>query len=261
MKKNVWIITLVLSIAGVSAYGINRIENESQNTFQGCQLNDSSKVKINDVLKKATLTDFHYDVDNRFATSITKTELFKAKNLFEIFPKHATTNIKDLYNSKVGILTPEGEITELGTNQIMTNAQLSLLQKVDYSTDFFIFGNYKTEAGEENYIVYYMTVVPETEASYEMGNDALLYYLKEKSKEVIKEARKERLEAGKVRFSINTKGLVESVVLDATSGYSAIDSKMIELIKAMPGKWSPAKDAKGNLVNQEFVFSFGIIGC
>ena len=42
-----------------------------------------------------------------------------------------------------------------------------------------------------------------------------------------------------------------------TTGYPSIDEKFIELIKNIPGKWIPAENAKGEKMEQEFVFTFG----
>ena len=51
------------------------------------------------------------------------------------------------------------------------------------------------------------------------------------------------------------------VELEESSGYPAIDKTMIELLTNAPGKWKPAKNAKGEKVDQQLVFSFGEVGC
>ena len=60
---------------------------------------------------------------------------------------------------------------------------------------------------------------------------------------------------------ITTDGTVSDVILESTSGYDSIDDKMIELIKSMPGKWNAATDSQGEKVEQELVYSFGLVGC
>lgn len=261
MKKNVWIITLIISVIGLTAFGINKAQSESIEDVSTCHLPQKKSINIDKLMKRVILTDFHYEVANRFATSISKEQLHQATNLFDIFPKHATEGIEDLYFTKVGLLNASGEINESGSNQEMTKAQIALLRQADYSSDFYIHGNYKEASGKENYIVYYMTVVPETEATYEMGIDALVYYLKENSKQAIEGVKKEKLKPGKIRFTVDTTGKVNDVRLDDSSGYDRIDERMQELVKTIPGKWNPAIDLNGNKVNQVFVFSFGLVGC
>jgi len=36
---------------------------------------------------------------------------------------------------------------------------------------------------------------------------------------------------------------------------------MIKLIKNLPGDWKPAENYKGELMDQELVVSFGLMGC
>ena len=86
-------------------------------------------------------------------------------------------------------------------------------------------------------------------------------YLEENSKDAIKNVKRNKLKPGKVRFIVTQNGAIENVRLESTSGYTAIDKKMLELIKLAPKEWSPARNSKGDKINQELVFSFGIIGC
>lgn len=259
-------ITLGVTVIGLSTFAITQLKVQQTQTSKNTkEVECKAAQPMNDVLYAITdiekQVDFYYDIDVRFATSITKEKLNASKNMFEIFPAHATEGIKELYNTKVGVFTSKGEVIIEGKNEVLTESQINLLKMATYSSDFYIHGNFKNDFGTEDYIVYYMTVVPDIEAEYEMGKDALLYYLKENSKEIIKEVKKEKLQPGKIRFIVDSTGHIKSAKLDATSGYDDIDTKMLELIKKSPGKWNPAKDAKGNYIEQELVYSFGIVGC
>jgi hypothetical protein len=42
-----------------------------------------------------------------------------------------------------------------------------------------------------------------------------------------------------------------------TTGYPSLDKKLMTLIKNIPGKWTPAENIKGEIMEQELVFTFG----
>lgn len=49
--------------------------------------------------------------------------------------------------------------------------------------------------------------------------------------------------------------------MTSSSGYAALDERVIQLVNTLPGNWEPATNAAGEKVEQEFVFSFGTVGC
>ena len=107
----------------------------------------------------------------------------------------------------------------------------------------------------------YLAVVPEKQAEYEGGKDALMEYLEENSKEARASIQMDELQPFKLFFTVTKKGTIENVKLDGTSGYLSINNTMIELITKAPGKWKPAENSKGEKVDQELVVSFGLMGC
>jgi len=119
------------------------------------------------------------------------------------------------------------------------------------------------ETGEiySNYSTPYLTIVPEIQAEYLDGQETLINYLKKNSKSAIKTVTKNKLNAGKLYFTVNKTGTISKVDLTASSGYPEIDELMIELIINAPGQWKPAKNTNGENVDQKLVFSFGIMGC
>ncbi|WP_299531688.1 hypothetical protein [Ulvibacterium sp.] len=99
------------------------------------------------------------------------------------------------------------------------------------------------------------------EAAYEGGMEALMKYLEENSTEARAGQEMDKLQPFKLVFTVTKKGTVENVKLDGTSGYFAIDYKMIDLILKAPGKWEPAENSKGEKVDQEQVVPLGPTGC
>ena len=112
-----------------------------------------------------------------------------------------------------------------------------------------------------NYLTYFITVVPEKEAEFVYGQDALLNYLKEKSKEKTLIIQKDQLRPGQFRFTVTKDGEVANVRLNSSSGYPSVDTTLMELISSLKGKWNPATNAKGEAVDQELIFFFGMEGC
>lgn len=255
MKKNVLIAFLTLTTISVVAFGF---KTQVESTLVQCEAAPSSKTKTN--------PDFVYQIESRFMTTITKEKLQQASSIVDVFPKDVTAGINAFKNTKISLL-PEGtKNTKNGTGKLLSDHQKDLLKSVNYSTDFFIRADYGNKDQNPNqleneYLIYYITVVPETQAEYKNGHWALIDYLKQNSQKESYLAKSDELKPGKVRFTVTLKGTVSNVILDSTSGFQSIDNTMLKLIKNIPGRWHPASNNKGEAVTQEFVFFFGIAGC
>jgi hypothetical protein len=148
----------------------------------------------------------------------------------------------------------------------MNEAQLKMLKSFDYSTNIKIRADFleKNEISgklEYSYTTPHLTVVPEKQALYIDGKDALMKFLREESKTSRADVVPENLQPANLLFTVTKKGTIENVRLDRTSNYEMVDKKMIELITTAPGKWQAAENAKGEKVDQELVVSFGLMGC
>jgi hypothetical protein len=158
------------------------------------------------------------------------------------------------------------DMRETGYSGMLTFDQINLLQSFDYSTNFLIRADFQemnavSGALENNYASPHLTMVPEKQAVYANGKDALLEYLSKNNKENTANLNIDKLRPAKLYFTVSKKGAISNVRLDRTSGYSNIDNTMIELINKAPGMWVPAEDSNGQKVDQELVISFGMIGC
>ena len=210
--------------------------------------------------------DLLYKVESRFIHTITKEDLFRARSITDIVPKTATESVESYESVRVAVLDEEGETSKTGNSSTLSEAQLKLLRSTDYSTDFYIRANYQRKNAitgklEKEYLVYYMTIVPEKQAEFGDGIEAVINYLKENSKEETAIIEQDQLRPGQVSFTVTKEGDIAKVKLNATSGYTSVDETLVELITSMPGKWKPATNAKGEKVDQEFVFFFGVEGC
>lgn len=272
MKKIILIVCSVLAFFSLTAFGYM---NWSNNIIDHKVLShpDSYQNKTNNpehsfanLINKYAKPDFFYDIDSRFLKTITKSELQNAKSIHDIFSSDETKGIESFRDVNISILPRDAEKFAKGDGNQLNSTQLELLQSTEYSNDICIEAfckrqNSETWITEEYCFVYYITIVPEKEAEFKDGQQALIKYLKENSKEEAASVNRDRLEPGKVRFVVTKNGKIGPVALESTSGYDAIDDKMLKLIMNLPGEWMPATNSKGKKVDQEFIYSFGIVGC
>ncbi len=242
MKKSILIFCTVLTTFSLMAFGYINWSNNKQVDL-----------------------DLVYNVDSRFMATITKEDLHKATSVLDIVPKEAEGWWKVSFQTvTVAVLQDDDEIREIGDDKELNAAQIKLLQSTDYSTNFYIKARGKDkhpETGKIEDYVYYITIIPEKEAEYKSGHDALIAYLKESSKEKTAIISEDKLQPGKVHFTITKNGAITNVKLTETSGYPSVDEELIKIIANMPEKWEPAENSKGEKVDQEFVFFFGRQGC
>ncbi|NNF21815.1 MAG: energy transducer TonB, partial [Saprospiraceae bacterium] len=148
-----------------------------------------------------------------------------------------------------------------------TQEQLDLVAKAEYSDHLrfsAIFNRTTVETGkmEENVLISQsMSLVPDVQASYKGGFDALLNYLKKASKDHVKHVKRDNVGRCRIFFTVTEKGFVRDAKMIESSNYLDVDKAMIRIVKDMPRKWKPARDENGVKVEQEFVFTFGRAGC
>ena len=208
--------------------------------------------------------DLGINIDSRFDATISKSDLHKASSIVDIVPKKADWENISFQSVLVSVLQGDDEIHESGELKELNQSQLGLLRSTEYSTDFYIKARGKEihqSTGRIEDYVYYLTIIPEIEASYSKGNDQLINYLEENIKAHTSTIDQIELKSGRVRFTVNKSGSVENVLLDATSGYKKIDDLLMELIGDTPGEWIPASDLDGSKVDQELVLFYGRQGC
>lgn len=269
MKKNILILSALITTFSLMAFSFMNW-GAKEVKLEPLSCNKMARVDY-DFVNYSYLQikpDFVYKVDNRFMTTISKEKLDKATSIIDILPKEETQTKEGYKNVRVALVGKNDKATTeiMGDNERLNPAQIELLQSTDCTSNIRITSNCKQKNPYtnklENYsLVYYITIVPSKEAEFKEGHEALLKYLKENSKEKITIVKKEQLQPGRVKFTINREGLIANVKLESTSGYPSIDEVFVGLIKNMPQKWNPAQNAQGEKVDQELVFFFGIEGC
>ena len=251
MKKSTIIISLALITMSLSAYAIINWKNENEKETE-------------ETVVAGVSPNFLYQIDSRFRATVTKERIRTAVSVVDIIPEEAKWENHPIRSMEVTVIREWTEEKEMGKSLVLNPAQLQILESINYSEGLKFYANckHKDTGEEENYdLAYFLTVVPEKEAEYEEGKDAIISYLSQSSMDVIAKVEESKLQPGMINFTINTEGEISNVKLLSTSGYLEIDEKMIQLIKEIPGSWTPAENAKGEKVMQDLVFSYGKIGC
>ena len=268
MNKRILFFSAVLLSISLSAFSyINWKVNSLGEAQVSC--NESYTDNSNMVYTVDPEPELIYKVGNRFIHIVTKETIDQAKSIFQILPEYAREKTRQRIASyksvRVGV-DYFNDIFETGKNEHLTKAQRQLIHSVDYTGHVIvqikslrenpICGNNKDDE-----IQYFMSVVPENQAKYLDGDEALISYLKENSKAIVSDIERDKVQPGKFDFIVTKEGKIDAVKLNYTSGYSSVDKVLIDLVKNIPGNWEPATNAKGEKVDQGLVFFFGDIGC
>lgn len=265
MKKRIVIISLiliVLSIVTISAVNSNKTVPLTKETIAE---NTPEMKKI----KERLISDFIYEIAPRF-TPIKKSDLDTIRSFNDIIGDKHAQRILSYQSVDIMLMINDmpSKIRIEGNDHQFNDTQLEFLKSLDYSTNLVIWADYteknkETGAIEVAHWTPYLTIVPEQQAQYPHGMEALKEFLIENSYEERKKAdvNPKTSQPAKIYFTVTKEGRVDSIRLDRTSNYPLVDNRLMELIKLAPGQWQPAKNEQGEAVDQEYVISFGTMGC
>ena len=264
MNKKTIFFSIALIILSLLAYGlIGRNDSEKEQLETAMNTSVVSAKKIEKKIDDTPNLDFVYDIGPRFNT-IKRDDLVNAKSFSDFIGKEHSDRIESYQSLSVILLedSNQTDVKKTTNSGVFSADQIKFLRSLDYSTNIMIWADYTEKVkgtGEliESYWTPYLTIVPNKQAVYENGKDALLNYLKEETTIV----QKDKLKSAKLYFTITKNGTISNVKIVRTSGHQSIDNMMIELMHKIPGKWQAAENSKGEKVDQELVISFGSKGC
>jgi hypothetical protein len=211
--------------------------------------------------------NFYYGISTRFM-GISKKEIKNAKSFEDFMINPEYDRINEIHSLNL-IFVVDDELTDkqtLHSGNNISDKQRQTLLEAPLSTNFVLKAHCtrkkrNVEGVEKTNYTPYRTIVPETQASYEGGFDQLLSYFKDNSQSFVQGVDRNKLTPAKIYFTVNASGLIENIKFSNTTSYPEIDKGMLELVKNMPLKWTPAMDENGNKVSQELVYSFAVEGC
>lgn len=260
MKRNIIILSTVLAIVSLLFFSFknwNTIHIDKSTSSNNSTLAFDQNIRKN-------IPDLYYGVDTRFA-AIKKSDIDKATTIYDFLNEGEKQQIVEINSVKIVKIKDNrlSNFSEYGNNEQLTEAQKKLIRSTKYFNHFTVRTEFKgknKETGklEDRFFGPHITVVPNQQATYINGKDALLKYLKDNSIDDMTIIEGDKLGALKISFIITKKGKIANVKHDAmTTGYPSIDEKLMELIKNIPGEWTPAETSLGEKIDYEFVFTFG----
>ncbi|NNL31707.1 MAG: energy transducer TonB [Flavobacteriaceae bacterium] len=270
MKKQILIFSTVLIAVSLTAIAlINKIDFSSEPLETSMNTETIvSEEEPEDVQNVKVFSDFIYDIGSRFYT-MTKSDIDNLRAFGDIIGEEHSNRIVSYDILKVSLFENDEATNtiEIKNTDEFNPAQLELLQSLGYSANLLIWAEYQIYANvtsgelKEEHWTPYITIVPEKQAEYTDGKEALMIFLRESSKESRRDVDPNDFRPAKLYFTVTKNGTIENVSLDRSSNFPEVDAKMIELISKTPGQWIPAENSKGEKVDQEFVVSFGLLGC
>ena len=260
MKKTIIISCIVLAIFSFLALTFSNKNKRVSGTLETASIEISTKAEET---KKQNSPDFIYDIGTRFSP-IKKGDITNATSINSIFSQDELHKMEFVKSVEFIIVKNDKRTDKSGTGNSasFTDEQINFLKSLDYSTNFVMEVDYhvKGDLIERTSTPHY-TIVPDTQAQYIYGKDALIKYFIENTKEETANIPEDKLQPAKLYFTVSKNGTVSNATLDRSSGYPNIDELMTELITRTPGGWIPALNLKGETVDQELVVSFGLMGC
>jgi len=272
MKTRVMIVSILIAAIGFTAFGfLNK-----QQAVKGANLDiketplkeaKAEVVDFSEVKKPTENPNLSYVVRGRYSRPITIEKIQKAKLVSDLIEGCPNNWITAYISVEISSSCKKIKVNVVSLNDVLNTEQKNMLNSADVGTDIIITVKYNskntiTNALEKNEMNVSLTVIPEIEATYIGGYKNMIAYLKEKSNAKITTLSTKQIQFASINFTVNKKGETENVMLVKTSGITAVDEMLIELITNMP-KWLPAENSKGNVVTQEFEFSIGSVagGC
>ncbi|MEL6250903.1 MAG: energy transducer TonB [Bacteroidota bacterium] len=209
-----------------------------------------------------------YEVQSTYRKAVKEEQLQDARSMHDINAGYPQNWIgeEDYISSEIKLIDDKKIIKAEGDNNILNPEQQSLLKMADIGNNIdvevkYYSENVVTKERVINTMSFRLSLVPEVEATYPGGSDALRAYLKDVAIDKIDKETAKKIDQAKVKFSINKEGKACDARIFESSGKQEIDRLLLESVAKMP-VWKPAQDVNGNKIKQEFEFSVGWnIGC
>lgn len=200
----------------------------------------------------------NYEVRGKYTRPIHRDKLSNASTLGDVMPHYPAAWIDSYSSVEISTISNGIAMSAPGDNEILNEYQKDLLRKADLGSDVEINIIYKTEnsATREplSAIIHYdVTIVPEVEAEYLTGTQAMKDYLKKRAIDKISEATIKQLTPATVSFTVTEEGKITNATISKSSGDAPTDKLLLKAITKMP-KWKPAQTTDGTIVPQEFEF-------
>ena len=207
---------------------------------------------------------FYCEVRRAGERPVNKTALAGAKTLADFCPGYPTHWVSDYISAQITIISRGKEAAYQARNDTLTPEQKQALAQADLGSQIKIevkhrYQNPVTRAMSEQKMMFENTVVPEKEAAFPGGKEALANWLKTNKIEAILSHTLPETDPLQVAFFVTETGEIAGLnvvgVANQKLGYQLMD-----LLRTMP-RWQPAENSKREKVKQAFLLVVGQGGC
>ncbi len=269
MKRKTLLTVAVIASITLSAFAYNSMtkKEKEEKIVPESMISPALQAKeLLPLVKGTSVDDLVYNVGTRFNHHLSLSELQSATSFLDLIPEEKANLFSDFSFNKLARLDNDGGETVNGEGKALSPQQLNFIKQLTYSDDFYLNADCHVSDSENGHygsydLVYYITITPEKTAQFEQGETALIQYLKGQTKNQVFNITKDQLRPGRFRFTVTKEGNVNDVMLESSCGYNTIDLQIMQLLDDLDGQWKAAENKKGETVDQELVFFFGMRGC
>ena len=206
-----------------------------------------------------------FSIRSAYGKSITKERLNQVETLSDIHDAYPASWITNYGVVKIQTVTAGDTTTMLSRSEVLTEEQKQMLFSAEAGSDISVdvthyYSNPVTGVLETRNVQFSYSVIPEIEAVFADGEEAMVAYFTRKAIQKIPETLFANGQQAVVEFTINEDGQVNQALMDKSSGHPDTDALLLRTVSHMP-KWVPAKNAEGAPVPQKFLLIVGHPGC
>jgi hypothetical protein len=263
MKNRIFIFCTVLGAMGFMAFRF--VKTKEQVQAEEIQMEKDEAKKVAKEKTWVDEKDFFYGYGTPF-NPVKKSMVLKAESILDFLDDQEKRRVETYKTVNIIIIENDERTSRqaISKGPDFSPEQLELLHSLDFSSNFLVKADVvynNLEMMKEGEITPHMTIVPEKQATYFLGEEALLDYFRMQNAENVQNIDTKKAKPAKICFTVSKEGQVKDVRLDRTSGFPQMDAKMVELLKNLPGSWEAAENENGEKIEEEKVLSFGIAGC
>lgn len=209
--------------------------------------------------------DLQYEVRGKHTRGVSKEKLEDAQTMIDIRPGYPSSMIEAYTSTEISVTTKGTVMKATGFNDTLSAEQQTILQMADVGSDInievgYVHQNPVTLLPDIRQMNFVLSVVPEVEATYPGGYQELRSYLKKNAIDKIKDGFSKENKIVVIGFTVTETGEITNASIFRSSTDPEIDRLLLKAINRMP-KWTPAENAEGVKVQQEFEFVVGNGGC
>jgi len=205
-------------------------------------------------------------VGTKFFHQMPKEKLLNAQTIYDILPDEITEDSISISEFRIGFHEVFKSIEYSAKGKTLSETQKLKLKKLRYTENYYVKAEAKrydsTYAEYIDYeLAYFVSVVPNINATYKGGNENLLAFLVQKSKSLYSTIDVKKLGSGRIYFTISSEGKIIASSIEGQSGNAGLDTLLSKHLNNAPENWQAAIDQNGKETAQELILFYGNSGC